>query len=386
MPANLPSEYWEAVASSADGSKLIVGCQQFIYCISTNSGFTWTTKAEPQTGSGYGSWYCIASSADGTKYVAINYNGIWVSTNSGTTWLSNNVPGASFLAFAALSADGNKLVVVDGKSTSPGQIYTSTNWGVTVTPTTAPASHWVSVAASADGTKLVAAGTIYSQNVGFIYTSTNSGLTWTLTGAPANQFWAAVASSADGSKLVAASGASFGSNQPNGGIFTSTDFGMTWTSNSVPPAQWESVASSADGTRLLAVAIEPVGLIYTSTNSGITWVSNSVPAYGWFSVASSADGGTLIAAAIVDQSFNPGYIYTSWPTPSPQLRISPANPDLKLSWIVPSRNFVLQQNSDLTTTKWMAVTNALVPNLTNLQYEVVLPPTNNRGFYRLKTH
>jgi hypothetical protein len=48
-------------------------------------------------------------------------------------------------------------------------------------------------------------------------------------------------------------------------------------------------------------------------------------------------------------------------------------------------NFVLQQNLDLTTTNWTDVTNTSTLNLTNLQDEVILLPTNGNGFYRLKT-
>jgi photosystem II stability/assembly factor-like uncharacterized protein len=301
---------WVAVASSADGSKLIAAGMPCIYCISTNSGSTWITNTQPQKGSSYGSWISIASSADGTKLVGISFNTIWASTNSGITWFSNSVPGVSAFISVTLSADGTKLVAVESLNTSPGSIYTSTNLGVTLTQTTAPTNFWTSVASSADGTKLVAAATT-STHGGPIYTSTNSGLTWALTGAPTNIGWQTVASSADGSKLLAGSAVSFTPGLGYGGIYTSTNFGITWTSNHVPAAQWQSVASSADGTKLVAVAIEPRGLIYSSTNSGATWVSNNVPNDGWHSVASSADGNQLVAASIVNESFKPGSIYIS---------------------------------------------------------------------------
>ena len=178
---NASSAEWEAVDSSADGTKLIVGALSWIYITSTNSGNTWISNSEPQKLSSYGSWTSIASSADGTKYAAINSTAIWVSTNSGTTWFSNNVPGVSFFASVALSADGTKLVVVDGKQSSPGLIYTSTNSGLTVTPTEAPANNWTSVASSADGTELVVCATINNHGGGVIYSSTNSGLSWILT-------------------------------------------------------------------------------------------------------------------------------------------------------------------------------------------------------------
>jgi hypothetical protein len=50
---------------------------------------------------------------------------------------------------------------------------------------------------------------------------------------------------------------------------------------------------------------------------------------------------------------------------------------------VPSTSFVLQENSDLTTTNWTTVTTPPTLNLTNLQNQVMVPvPTGNR-FYRL---
>jgi hypothetical protein len=374
-PTGAPSKMWIAVASSADGSKLIAGSGDWIYCLSTNSGNTWITNTEPQKGSYEGPWYFIASSADGTKYVGVNGNTIWVSTNSGTTWLSNNVPNAFLFGSAALSADGNKLVVGDGYQSSPGLIYTSTNSGITLTPTMAPTNNWVSVASSADGTKLVAAA--MNTQGGIIYASTNSGLTWTPTGAPTNNVWGTVASSADGSKLVAASGVAFVPGLSYGGVYTSTNFGMNWTSNNVPNAQWQSVASSADGSKLVAVAQNPIGWIYTSTNSGANWVSNSVPNEVWSSVASSADGNQLVAVV------NGGGIYTAQTTPTPSMTITPSSSNFMLSWIIPSTNFVLQQSCNLIS--WADMTNTPLLNLTNLQNEVVLSPSNSSGFYRLKT-
>jgi hypothetical protein len=65
------------------------------------------------------------------------------------------------------------------------------------------------------------------------------------------------------------------------------------------------------------------------------------------------------------------------------LKLAPTNPDLKLSWLVPSTNFVMQQSSDLGS--WMDMTNTPALNLTNLQNEVILSPTGRSCFYRLKT-
>jgi hypothetical protein len=78
-----------------------------------------------------------------------------------------------------------------------------------------------------------------------------------------------------------------------------------------------------------------------------------------------------------------GGIWAAHTLPTPSLNITPANGNLKLSWIVPSTDFVLRQSSDLA--GWSDVADAPGLNLTNLQNEVVLSPTNGCGFYRLKT-
>jgi len=76
-----------------------------------------------------------------------------------------------------------------------------------------------------------------------------------------------------------------------------------------------------------------------------------------------------------------GGVYVYQTIPSPQLNLTPTNGSFKLSWIIPSTNFVMQQSSDLSS--WSGVTNAPVLNLTNLQNDLVLSPTGGSGFYRL---
>ena len=75
----------------------------------------------------------MASSADGTKLVAVSQSLIYTSTNSGGlgTWMrQTNAPLISGWQSVASSADGTRLVaVVNG-----GQIYTSTDSGATWTP------------------------------------------------------------------------------------------------------------------------------------------------------------------------------------------------------------------------------------------------------------
>ncbi|MGA2787212.1 MAG: hypothetical protein ABSF60_06765 [Verrucomicrobiota bacterium] len=64
------------------------------------------------------------------------------------------------------------------------------------------------------------------------------------------------------------------------------------------------------------------------------------------------------------------------------LDIAPSATNVVLSWASPPGGFELQQNSDLTTTNWLAVTN--IPAVTNGRNQVTLSRTNSSQFFRLK--
>jgi hypothetical protein len=364
------------VVSSADGYMLAATVSGGIYT-STNSGKTWTPDNVQNL-----AWGGIASSADGNRLAAAVYGGgIFVSTNAGALWTPTKAPTNYWICIAS-SADGSFLVAGVGTN---GSIYISPDAGASWTQTTAPTNNfWGSIASSADGNKLVAAsgfpyydGIENPNSTNAIYTSTDSGATWTQTKAPTNT-WSSVASSADGSKLVAAVG------YPSKGvIYTSIDSGANWLSNSAPyaPDGWQSVASSADGVTLVAVEGDSM-LVSVSTNSGATWSSNTIPNTFLLSVASSADGNKLMAgSAGIGGRF--GGVFISQIKASPQLNLTPTDTNLTLAWTVPSTNFVVQQSSDLIS--WIDLTNTPTLNLTNLNNELVLSPTNSTGFFRLST-
>jgi hypothetical protein len=113
----MPSVSWGAVASSADGLKLVAAAVvSGIHRIftSSNGGNTWVTNQAPISRVSF-----IASSADGAEMAAVEQDRIWSSTNSGATWTSNNMTG--FWLGVASSADGSKWVAANA---SPGAIWT----------------------------------------------------------------------------------------------------------------------------------------------------------------------------------------------------------------------------------------------------------------------
>ncbi len=368
-----PTNNWSSVASSADGSKLVAAVSGGGIYTSSDSGNTWV----PNNNAPSNNWASVASSADGSKLVAVDAGGgVYTSGDSGNTWGSNNVPANGWFSVAS-SADGSKAVVAGGTINS-SVIYTSSDSGNTWVSNNVPYLYFcTSAASSADGNIFIVAGYwgVFGRNPQWgILVSTNSGANWVEK--EQGREFLSLACSSDATTLVAASGTY---------ILISTNSEVTWKFWTTPPFPvspfFSSVASSADGTKLVAAAksqpnFQPP-VIYTSMDSGNTWISNNVPTNNWSSVASSAEGGKLVAVA------TGGGIWTLQTTPTPNLNIAPASNNLLLSWVMPSTNFVLEQNSDLTTTNWTDVTNTPVLNIANLHDEVTLPLTGSNSFYRL---
>lgn len=360
------------LAVSADGNKPIAAvyyyANPFSYTgqerpifHSTNSGMIWSSG---DSLSPYYGWALVSSSADGSRLAVAAIDGsVSISTNSGTSWTETISPLGQTWDSIVTSPDGQTLVLA-GENTA---VYISTNSGISwkISQPNVPSNFWPSTIATAlNGGKIFAANFLDS-----IYFTTNYGMSWDAATAPASLCWS-LACSADGKKLVV--GAYYSP------IYISTNSGTTWTATDTPTANWISVSSSVDGKNLAAIQ-EDDGRIYTSTNSGMNWVTNDAPSTNWIRIVSSADGSRLFA---VNEN---GQIYSKFFVPSPVLNLVSTSNHLLLSWTVPSTNFVLQKNSNLASTNWSVVTNAPVLNLTNLQNEVGIFPTNGSVFYRLST-
>ena len=251
----------------------------------------------------------VASSADGTRLVAVPSGGpIYFSTNSGVAWTSNSVSGVFFAISVASSADGTKLAALALSGIPGTTLYTSTNAGMDWMSNSVPSRNLIAVASSADGNKLVAVVgatpsiALESVTSGPIFTSTNSGTTWQPSGA-SNEIWSCIASSADGTTLAAGT-ITYNSQLGAGPLYVSTNSGATWLPTSAPTDVWASVACSADGTRLIAAG----RAIYTSINSGTTWITNNVPPSLWTSVASSVDGSKTCGSQAKPFRFTPQQI------------------------------------------------------------------------------
>jgi hypothetical protein len=191
------SNLQKSITSSADGTKLAVVVTNGNIWTSTDSGSLWT---EVTSIGSVKYWKAITSSDDGTKLAAVALEGIWTSTNSGSTWIS--VGYTKKWNFITSSGDGTKLAALDNYGGVECNIWTSSNSGVTWTENTGTGSKktWTSITSSADGTKLAAV-----VDGGNIWNSINSGGTWTEdTSIGSTKRWYSITSSADGTKLIAA--------------------------------------------------------------------------------------------------------------------------------------------------------------------------------------
>jgi len=300
VQTSAPITNWYSIASSSDGSKLAAVQYEGGIYTSINFGKNWTLQ--PGAPSAY--WNSIASSSDGSKLAAMMGNGgIYTSSNCGTNWtLQGNAPSAYWTSIAC-SSDGSKLAAAAGGGTGGG-IYTSTNFGNnwSLQPS-APNARWYSIASSSDGSKLAAVVIAVGNSGGGIYTSTNFGTNWSVQPAAPITSWTCIASSSDGSKLVAVAGSATGGN-----IYTSSNFGTNWSLTMMPQASWTCIASSSDGSKLAAavggIAGEStdVGGVYTSSNFGTNWKLARASYFGWQStywqsIASSSDGSRLAGVA-----------------------------------------------------------------------------------------
>jgi hypothetical protein len=202
-----PGDFY-SVASSSDGIKLF-GASSYIYTLTPTDG--WLATDTPF----YFRWSSVACSSDGSRLIAatvtwgsstIDPDGnamppvlvrgsVWTSTDSGATWQFQNVPLGEWFCVSS-SADGSRLAAM-----GDGLAYMSEDSGTNWTKASVPVRTWTALAASADGTKLVAVASDIKQ----IFMSSDAGITWTNAGAP-SAAWTSVASSADGSKVVAVAG------------------------------------------------------------------------------------------------------------------------------------------------------------------------------------
>jgi hypothetical protein len=259
---------WVGLASSSDGLRLAAVAGK----VYTNSGTTWSLAFSPGT-MGNSQWAdTVASSADGTRLVVgssmLLSPAVYLSTNSGANWQEVMSSSGGAWTAVASSWDGSRLTAARAAGAA-GSIYTSANGGFNWVSNNAPSIPWSSLASSASGSNLLAVANP------MFFSSINTGATWSPVLTQPGTINAAVCSS-NGTVWFAAS-----SNSAR--IFSSRNAGVTWVTNTSPRAAWSAIGVSADGRRGVAAGADgglyvlqaPVLALALGTNSvALRWPTN----------------------------------------------------------------------------------------------------------------
>jgi photosystem II stability/assembly factor-like uncharacterized protein len=216
----------------------------------------------------------IPADSGGTNLFVGTVNGVFLSSNNGTSWTAVNsglpnddveclaVIGTSLFAGTALS--GVFL------STNNGANWVAVNTGIFTTPSPSRQVAALAVFSNDSGGTSLLAGT-----AGGLYVSTNNGTNWgTVNFGVTGAVVAALTVSPNGS-----GGTNIFVGTFDGGVFLSTDNGVTWTGAADNPTldAGDIFCLAASGTNLFAGTY---GGVVVSTNDGTTWINAPPPPPG----------------------------------------------------------------------------------------------------------
>ena len=257
---------WSSLASSADGRVLMAGPQAGFLLLSTNSGTTWESAAP------FGYWISTYCSASGELMVGVyfttdNETLVSISTDAGRGWRTlTNLPALPWTRFVA-STNGSVMALAGRE----GQLYVSTDLGSTWVSNSLPnrVSDRDALTVTGDGNKFVTAANGTERG---IFSSTDLGATWTAHVAPNNMGWWSVAASHDGMKMVAAGGGLIHVSPPPEFPVSSV---VAWSSspsgqNGIPDELGPVTTITASEYDSLAVRSDGTLALWNAGSSGIT--------------------------------------------------------------------------------------------------------------------
>jgi poly(3-hydroxybutyrate) depolymerase/ligand-binding sensor domain-containing protein len=282
--------------NGAGGTNLFAGTNDGVF-LSTNNGTSWTAVNSGLTNMEVSSLAVSTNGAGGTNLFAGTNDGVFLSTNNGTSWTAvdsglTNM-NVSSLAVSTNGAGGTNLFA----GTYEGGVFLSTNngtsWTAASTGLTFTDVRSLAVSPNGAGGTNLFAGT----SEGGVFLSTNNGTSWTAVDSGLTYYGvfslAVSPNGAGGTNLFA------GTN--GGGVFLSTNNGTSWTAAStiLTNTDVSSLAVSpngAGGTNLFAGTSG--GGVFLSTNNGTSWTAASTGLTYTFVDALAPDlSGNLFAGA-----------------------------------------------------------------------------------------
>jgi hypothetical protein len=176
---------------------------------------------------------------------------------------------------------------------------------------------------------------------------------------------------------------------PSSGAYipiTGSPFSNTGTQNFTPPGN--NRAGDTDWVLVLGTMIDPLTLsisLTTTNTATVTWPgymlqqNSNLTTTNWVNVTNAITDVGSEYQAIGSPSAGQQYyrLKSGIGTPSLHIFLTATN-TVALTW----SGYMLQQNSNLTTTNWVNVTNAIT--VVGSEYQTIISPLVNQQFYRLK--
>jgi hypothetical protein len=254
---------------------------------------------------------CFA--VDGSNLFAGTYNGVFLSTNNGTSWTAVNT-GLTNTIVLSLAVNGSNLFA----GTDGGGVFFSTNDGASWTAVNTGLTNTIVLSLAVSASNLFAGtfrgGVFLSTNNGTSWTAVNTGLTSTFVNAFAvsasNLFagtgdgvflstdngtsWTAVNAGLTntGVKSLAVNDSNLFAGTDDGGVFLSTDNGTSWTTANNGLTTGYVSALAVSGTNLFAGTD---GGVFLSTNNGTSWTEVNTGLTNTFVNALAVNGSNLFA-------------------------------------------------------------------------------------------
>ena len=315
---------------------------------SIDGGYTWSTVVSGTTSSTLMS----DISTYGTYFFAVSLSGdVWVSSDSGNSFISIGSSVPAQLYGSAVGSNGNAFAVGMGKTTPyPSKVFRSSG-GYTVwseyTPRNPPTSNkaytLLTAVSTADGNRVITVG--YG---GLIYYSSDGGLSWSWYQLPSS---AALQCVSHGSiqQAMAAGDATTTNNIISVTLIKTTDGGATWTDisggfsdeiyfkiNSQTSFSFHALVMISTS---LAYVSATSGIIIRTVDGGVTWTldyESPIGAPSIFSIAFSRASNGMVGVAGLQRSDSPAYRGTAVvrspdPSAAPTLAPTsqPASPTVK---------------------------------------------------------
>ncbi len=238
--------------------------------LSTNTGTSWTVIGLHDTS-------VIALAVSGTNiFAATNNNGVFLSSNNGTSWTSVNegLPNGTSIAALAVGDTNTSL-----DSSGPPMLFAGAQNGVFLS--TNNGTSWTAInnglfdqidALLVNGTNLFA-GVMGAGTDGGVFLSTNNGASWTSVknNLPINDITA-----------LAESGTVLFAGTHGAGIFRSTNNGTSWTALTSGLTNLYVNSLAVSGTNVFAGTDDSM---YLSTDNGTTWTADGLPNLVVYSLA-----------------------------------------------------------------------------------------------------